>query len=318
MVLAHAIQGTVPLALSFHGLHGKADAASAAWLADLAVAGRSAATLRAYLGDVLAFLAWAVARGVTSWARCDHATLAAFIASEHARGVGLRLIARRVSTVRAVLRHARSQGHDVVVPVIRTRQPVDMPATVSAEDIARVIRACRGDDFFAVRDRAALELLYGSGITSREFCALDVDCLDFARLVLRVDSDPQAVRVVPINRAAVESVRAWLVVRRPASRTGSDLAMFVSAQGFRLTPDSLATIVQRRSIAAGVVPILTPRLIRNSYGVHLFDRSADESQVAALMGLSVRRVSELRRATNPNTRSVGPHLRSLTDARERR
>lgn len=320
MVLATRYPGGVPIELFFPermAVQSRApiDGLSTSWLARLATDGRAASTLKAYRGDVVAFQDWARANGVRHWAQVDTAIVASYLASEHAREIGLRLVARRVNTIQALFRHAITLGHELLALRIRPKEPEKLAITARPEDIDRVIRCLRGDDFFAVRNRAVLEMIYGCGVASNELCDLDLDCIDVKTATLRVESRYLLSRRVPVNRRTLDAVRAWLAIRRSVSVQGSELALFTSAAGFRLTQDSLGMLVVRASIAAGIVPPLTPRSLRNSFGVHLLEHGADESQVAAMMGLSLRRAIQLRRATDPRTRGAGAALRALSDAR---
>jgi len=313
MVLAAHVPGLVPIALELPDSLGQLDNLSASWLASLAVAGRSPATIRAYRSDLLRFLTWGILRGLRTWPAVDTAVLAAFLGDERARGIGLRLVARRSCTIRAAMAHAADLGHRLAVPVVRTRQPSPLAVTAERSAILRLLRSIRGEDFFALRDRAAIELLDATGITAAELCALDVDSLDLAGALLRVQSRTLISRRVPVRVSALEALRAWLPFRRAAPYHSHALALFTSGAGYRLTEDALSTLVGRRSIAAGIVPILTPRTIRNSFGVHLFESGAEEHQVAALMGISFRRAADLHRATNPHRRRSQASLRRLVN-----
>ncbi len=322
MVLATPQPGTVPLALLFPrrlSLHDRQplDELSRSWLAALALRGLTPATLRAYRGDIECFLAWAVPLGLRSWSEVDSDRLWAFLAKERTREIGLRLLSRRATTIRALFRFGVDEkGFSLPALHVRTKQPMRLSATVQYAEIARVIHACRGMDFFSVRDRAALEVLYGCGVTAREFCDLELDYIDFESALLRVESKYLYPRRVPINVNALDAIRAWLAVRRTVQVKGSAFALFTSANGYRLTTDGLSTLVERRSIAAGIAPPLTPRTIRNSFGVHLYEGGADDHHVAGLMGLSFRRAASLRRSANPNRLQGGRAIRAVQKDRQ--
>lgn len=317
---ANRYPGHVPVELAFPpppvlDARPALDGLSARWLAELATQGRSAATLRAYRGDLLAFHRWARTAGLQHWLQVTQDALWAFLAAEHLREIGLRLLARRAGTLRNLLQFGRRLGHELVDPPLRTRQPSKLAITASREDIERLLRRLRSDDFFGARDRAVVEMLYGTGVTSRECCDLDVDHVDMQAGLLRVESAHRQRRHVPLSVHVLEALRAWLALRRSAQAKASQLALFTSAGGHRLSQDTLAEIVARRSIAAGIVPPLSPRVLRNSFGVHLFEGGAAEHQVAALMGISLLRAEDLQRSTDPHKRRSSAALRELTAGR---
>jgi site-specific recombinase XerD len=290
------------------------DDLSTSFLAELALCGRAPTTLHAYRRDLIFFQRWA-RRGASleSWDQITNDVVVRFLSTEHERGAGLRLIARRIAVIRALLVHATLKGFTVPKITIHSKQSRPLPMSHSREDIANAIRCARGEDFFSLRDRAVLEILYGSGISSAELCALDVDAVDLQQALLRVDSKFLVGRSLPLHARAMSALRAWLSVRRAVPGGQSALALFVSAGGYRLGQDALSTICQRRSAAAGVVPVLTPRTIRNSFGVHLFDGGAQEHEVAALMGLSIRRAEDLFRAAHPLRRRGGEIYRKFLE-----
>jgi len=306
-VLVADIPGGVRVALEFPArspLHARQplDGLTLGWLQELAVRGRKPATIEAYRGDVLAFQNWARGRGIDDWRQVDDDSVAAFLAAEAAREIGLRLMARRVGTLRALFEHALDLGHTLAQITLRTRQPSKAPTFPEQAELERAMRVCSGADFFAIRDRALLELLCATGLTLREIRALDLDDLDMARGFVAVNCRRFRSRRIPIAPRVVEALRPWLRVRRTASLGKDALAVFTSAHGFRLKLGSITELVARRSIAAGVVPVLTPRAIRMSVAVHLFESGADRDQIGRLLGLSRARIEDLRRLSDPARR----------------
>lgn len=318
MVAAGRYPGLVDLTLHFPAApvldqRGQLDGLSREWLADLALHGRSPSTLRAYRGDLLTVTAWARRAGFVHWSAIREPQIAAFIAAQHADNVGLRLIARRIGTVRGLFRFGIERGHELELPRIRTKYPSQLAAVADHEHVARILRSTRGQDFFALRDRACLEVLAGAGVTSSELCALDVDHVDLHEALLRVEAVHRTPRRVPLAVSILEALRAWLPARRTIQAARDHLALFCSAGGYRLSQDALSTLVTRRSLNCGIVPPLSPRSIRNAFGVRLFEAGASEAQVAALMGISMIRAEDLHRATNPHRRRASDALRRLID-----
>ena len=146
-----------------------------------------------------------------------------------------------------------------------------------------------GDDVAARRDRAILEVLYGSGLRISEVVGLSLGDVDLAERMFRVLGKGSKERNVPMGRIAKDALLAWLdpEVRgslRPARATrDDDDAVFVNLRG-RLTRQGVWGIVRRYGDAAGLADRLTPHVLRHSCATHLLDHGADIRTVQELLG----------------------------------
>jgi len=145
----------------------------------------------------------------------------------------------------------------------------------------------------ALRDRALLELLYGTGARISEAVGLDLDDLDLrdpdaATVLLRGKGGKE--RIVPVGRYAREAVEAYLTrarpdlisaVAKPVQRAG---AVFLNARGGRLSRQSAWTVIVRSAERAGVTAEVSPHTMRHSYATHLLDGGADVRVVQELLG----------------------------------
>ena len=153
------------------------------------------------------------------------------------------------------------------------------------------------------RDTAMLELLYASGLRVAEGCGLDVDDLDEGRRTVRVLGKGSKERVVPVGESALEALAAYLALR--GRRRG---ALFLNAQGGRLTTRSALRIVRARARRAGIVQRVTPHTLRHSFATHMLGAGADLRLIQELLGHS--RLSTTQRYTH-----VSPeHLMKVYDS----
>lgn len=134
-----------------------------------------------------------------------------------------------------------------------------------------------------VRDWAALELLYASGLRISELCALDVSSLQ-ANSTVRVIGKGNKERIVPYGVPALRALREYLAVRDQLKR-GPTPALFLGARGGRINPRSLRDVVHRLASQAGV-PDISPHDLRHSSATHLLEGGADLRSVQELLGHS--------------------------------
>ncbi|MEU8188673.1 tyrosine-type recombinase/integrase, partial [Micromonospora carbonacea] len=145
----------------------------------------------------------------------------------------------------------------------------------------------------ALRDRALLEFLYGTGARISEAVGAavdDLDDLDSGEAAVLLRGKGGRTRLVPVGGYAVESLRAWLVRRRPAlvAAGRGTPAVFVNARGGALTRQGAWTILRRAAERAGL-PVdgtnaVSPHTLRHSYATHLLDGGADVRVVQELLG----------------------------------
>ncbi|MDT0528725.1 tyrosine-type recombinase/integrase [Micromonospora sp. DSM 115977] len=137
-----------------------------------------------------------------------------------------------------------------------------------------------------LRDRALLELLYGTGVRISEACGLDVADVDHARRVVRVFGKGGRERAVPYGVPAQRALDEWLRHGRPAlAAPHSRDALLLGARGGRLNPTTARRIVGEYAEAAGLPPI-SPHGLRHSAATHLLEGGADLRAVQELLGHS--------------------------------
>lgn len=138
------------------------------------------------------------------------------------------------------------------------------------------------------RDRAVLELLYGSGIRVSECERLDLQDLDLQQGTLFVrNGKGRKDRVVPIAGRAALALERYLQEARPElARESRELAVFLTLKGDRLTVKAIQTLVRAQVQAAGLKLHLTPHSLRHGYATHLLQRGADVRHVQKLLGHS--------------------------------
>jgi integrase/recombinase XerD len=138
------------------------------------------------------------------------------------------------------------------------------------------------------RDRAVLELLYGSGIRPSEAERLDIGDLDLSQGVLFVrNGKGKKDRAVPIAGRAALAVEKYLADARPELvEDPREQAVFLTQQGQRLTVKMIQVLVRHQVQEAGLALPLTPYSLRHGYATHLLQRGADVRHVQKLLGHS--------------------------------
>ena len=271
---------------------GLADALAGFELYLSAERGRSAHTVRAYLGDVRSLLGHAVSRGSAEPGQLDLAELRAWLAALSAGGQARGSIARRAAAARSFTGWLRRTGRIESDPGARLRSPKagrPLPGVLKADQAAELLAVAHrhGADGepLALRDAAMLELLYASGIRVAELCGLDLGDLDHDRRTLRVLGKGARERVVPYGLPAEQAVARWLGTGRTVVvRDGSPAALFLGRRGGRVDPRQVREVVYRGVDRVEGAPAMGPHGLRHSAATHLLDGGADLRSVQELLG----------------------------------
>ncbi len=201
---------------------------------------------------------------------------------------------RAVVAVRGLHAFALTEGlcEDDPAKTVRPPQPPRrLPHAISVPDVARLLQIA-GDSPAQRRDRALLELLYGTGARISEALGLDVEDLDLTGqrgvATVRLTGKGDKQRIVPIGVYACRALDAYLVQARPAlaagARTGSQSrAVFLNARGGRLTRQGAWAALRAAAAKAGLDEI-SPHMLRHSFATHLLDGGADVRVVQELLG----------------------------------
>jgi integrase/recombinase XerD len=230
---------------------------------------RIATVLDAKAEDVEAFVAWLRERR-----RAD------------GRPFAERSTARTVIAVRGLHRYLRAEEHapeDAAAGVAAPGVGRSLPRPLSVEDVARLLDTIGASEPADLRDRAALELMYGAGLRISETTGVDIDDVDPVERLVTVRGKGDRERIVPFGEPASRALDAWLVRGRPTLNVRGP-ALFVNLRGGRLGRQGLWGIVHRRARLAGLGEDVTPHTLRHSFATHLLDGGADVREVQELLG----------------------------------
>ena len=177
----------------------------------------------------------------------------------------------------------RSPARDLTLP--KVGRPVPR-GVLTHDEVRRVLRVPDTADRYGLRNRAMVELLYGSGIRRNELVSLRVDDLDLAEELVTVRAGKGGRgRVVPMGAAATHYLRRYLEEARPhLVRPTTDAELFLSRLGRRLSPDQLERVLKEIGRAAGLTRSLTPHGLRHTCGTHLLQGGADVRHIQELLG----------------------------------
>jgi integrase/recombinase XerD len=278
---------------------------------------RAPTTVDAYRRDLTALTAW-FDRPV---ANITTEQLEQYLAELRAAGLSPATIARRVAAVRSFFRHqallgARTDNPAAELDLPRRRRT--LPRTLSPAEAERLVEAANGATPRALRDRALVELLYGSGLRVSEAVGLHKSSVDLDARLVRCTGKGSKERVVPIGRQATEALRRYLARGRPYLDSRHRPELFLNAKGGGLTRAGVFLILRQLAGKAGLeAERVHPHLLRHSFATHLLEGGADLRSVQEMLGHADLATTELYTHVSDRRRrelyfQAHPHARRKT------
>jgi integrase/recombinase XerC len=245
----------------------------------------SAHTIRAYGDDIRQFTEH-LRREVGHEPRprdVDTILIRGYLAELHRAGLRKSSTARKLASLRTFFRFLCREGileSNPARALLSPRQEKRVPLHLH-EDQARALLDVPGNTLAALRSRAVLELLYGTGMRCAELVGLDLDDVDLVERVVRVLGKGRKERMIPFGRPAQAALTAYLEERRKVSRTQ---AFLVNSRGGRLSDRFVRMTVARRVRQVALDRRISPHKLRHSFATHLLARGADLRAIQELLG----------------------------------
>ena len=253
--------------------------------------GRAPSTLEAYRRDLRRYIAWLGDRPLASVGEAD---VTAFVRELSVEGKAPATVARSTVAVRSLHRYLAVEevvevdaGADVEAP----RVPAGLPKALNEDEVTRLLDGITGDEPVDRRDRAMLEVLYGTGLRIAELVGLGLGDVDLDGALLRAFGKGRRERIVPVGRMARQALEAWFDPGgRPAlaparwNRRGDAEAVFLNQRGGRLTRQGAWLVIKGRATTVGLGDRVWPHVLRHSCATHMLDHGADIRAVQELLG----------------------------------
>lgn len=203
-----------------------------------------------------------------------------------------RSISRKISTVRSFFKFCLREGIIKVNPTINLITPkIDkkLPYFLYLQEVNKLIETPLKNTIFGIRDRAILELLYGTGIRVGELVNLNICNIDLYEKTIIVFGKGSKERILPLGNPSIRAIQEYLTSRNLFEKkifvNKNDLeALFLNRLGGRLTTRSIRRIIIKYMKMAGLNKKISPHVLRHSFATHLLGGGADLRSVQELLG----------------------------------
>jgi len=157
------------------------------------------------------------------------------------------------------------------------------------QEVIKLIEAPSEKTIFGIRDRAILEVLYGTGIRVRELVNLNIGNIDFTEKIIKVFGKGSKERILPLSNPSIRAIQEYLENRNlfnknKFTKINNEVALFLNRFGDRLTERSIRRIIIKYMKIAGLNKKISPHVLRHSFATHLLGGGADLRSVQELLG----------------------------------
>ena len=255
--------------------------------------GRAESTVSAYERDLRNYLFWLEEQGERI-GDVQESSIIVYLRELQSSGKAASTVARAMAAVRSFHRFLAVENFrsdDPAKNVELPRVPRGLPKPISEKEVSELLFAIDDEGAAGKRDKAMMEILYGTGARISEVVSLSISDLDLSEKLLKVLGKGNKERIVPLGRYAETALMRWLSPdgrgklepERWASRDDSE-ALFLNRQGRRLSRQGGWGIGKKYGRKVGLGAQLSPHTLRHSCATHMLEHGADIRTVQELLG----------------------------------
>ncbi|MCX7591419.1 MAG: site-specific tyrosine recombinase XerD [Kiritimatiellae bacterium] len=250
--------------------------------------GLSANTCKAYETDLLSFARFLDEQGIRTLNTLKRKHILDFLMAERRRGLSVNSVSRRLVAVKVFLGHLHAEGlldRNVAASMETPRLWKTLPGVLSLAEVGALLEAPSPETCVGIRDRAMLELLYGTGLRVSELTDLKVEEVHLDSGYLRCTGKGKKMRVVPFGGKAEAWLRRYLAESRHALDRGRGSPyLFLNRAGHKFDRRGVWKIIRKYTTKAGIAKRVTPHTLRHSFASHLLANGAPLRVIQEMLG----------------------------------
>ncbi|MFA4889306.1 MAG: site-specific tyrosine recombinase XerD [Candidatus Omnitrophota bacterium] len=250
--------------------------------------GLSNNTILSYRQDLNYYLDFLNNCRVLALSKISKNDITGFMFSQKDRGIAANSIARRLAAIRMFHRFLVRERITANDPSSLLESPKlwkKIPDTLSLNEVDALISQPNIRETQGIRDRAALEVIYATGMRVSEAVNLKKDFVNLSAGFLRCVGKGNKERVIPLGKKAVASINRYLEAARPKLLGIKESEfLFISRLGKKISRQSFWKMIKKYASSAGIKKNIKPHILRHSFATHLLERGADLRSVQEMLG----------------------------------
>ncbi len=245
-------------------------------------------TIEAYAGDLHKYINFLTSKGIKSLQNTTRKHITAFLLHQKERGLSSGSISRGLVAIKVFYRFLHRERFIKEDPTSVLDSPKiwrHLPETLSVDEIDKLLTRPDIRHWMGIRDKAALELMYATGMRVSEIVSLDVNDANLDIGFVKCLGKGQKERIVPIGKMAVSALKRYLEKVRPKLlKSPPSSGLFLTRLGRKMSRQSFWKIIKRYATQARIKKLMSPHILRHSFATHLLERGADLRIVQEMLG----------------------------------
>lgn len=245
-------------------------------------------TAESYKRDLVDYLIFIIGSGKKNLNTIDKNDIENYLKKLSEIGLKTTSIARKLTSIKNLHKYLVASGKtdsDCSITIERPKLRKKLPDVLTVDEVNLLLTFDLNTPF-DYRDKAMLELLYGTGLRVSEMLNLKLTDIDFENCILRCFGKGSKERVVPIGEYVIDSLKNYLPYRTQLLKKSLSDYLFLNSRGGRLSRFSFFKIIKKKLKDKGIKKELSPHSLRHSFATHLLEYGADLRSVQELLGHS--------------------------------
>ena len=211
-----------------------------------------------------------------------------YIASLKRKDLAKKTISRKITAIKEFHKFLKDEDITKENParlIDNVKLDKKIPEVLTVEEISKMIESLNATDPIGLRNRAMMEVLYGSGLRVSELVSLKVSDLHMNAKYITVLGKGDKERMVPIGDLEQVALRSYIENARPLlSAKKVSPILFLNYQGNPLSRQSVFKFIKELSVKNDIKKEISPHTIRHSFATHLLQNGVDLRIVQELLG----------------------------------
>lgn len=252
--------------------------------------GLSDNTLEAYKRDILQFYKYLDANGSIQLVEANKTHIITYLMYLQKNNKAATTINRTLSSLRCFFQYLLNKklvDEDPTFNLQGAQYTKEHPDILTPEEVDIFLSIPKSDNYKGARDKAMLELLYGTGMRVSELVSLDIEDVNLDIGYVEIRNSEFEERVIPIGKIAFNSLKNYInSFRHKVLKNKSEKALFLNYRGKRLTRQGFWKVVKYYTKQSNINKNITPQILRHSFAVHLLQNGANLKAVQEILGHS--------------------------------
>lgn len=243
-------------------------------------------TLKAYIRDINSFSEYLKEKSHESIVEVNKTVIITYLLYLQRKGKTASTISRNLSGIRCLFQFLLNYNYIGVDPTLNLKAPKGerkSPKILSIEEIDLLLSLPDTSSYKGCRDKAMLELLYGTGMKVSEINGLNLEDIDFGIRCVNI-KNKNNVRRAPVNELSLYCIKNY--IKRCRSDAKDKDPLFINCNGNRLTRQGFWKVLKTYANESKIDQNITPQVLRNSFAVHLLNNGADVKSLQEILGHS--------------------------------